>query len=176
MLFLMERVVYYGFNKQTRSTCLYSAAALIILLYGVGEFMKFPKRKPTRWQEYDYSQNGRYFLTIYVKDKLKILCKKAGVSAAHTGEIIILSDIGLVVDTAIKNIPNYYTSVIVDKYVIMPNHIHIILILQAEGSETMFTPKISNIILQLKAYVTKQIGFSIWQELSYDRVIRDEIE
>ena len=77
-----------------------------------------------------------------------------------------------------KKIGEKYETVMLDKYVIMPNHIHMILILKSMESNgrAMRAPTISAIINQFKGYVTKQIGFSIWQKLFYDHIIRDEAE
>ena len=86
-----------------------------------------------------------------------------------------LSEYGKIVDTAIKNIPIKYNAVSVDKYVIMPNHIH--LLLQIHGGENgraMPAPTVSTVIQQMKGYVTKQIGFTVWQKLFYDHIIRNE--
>lgn len=138
--------------------------------------MDLPKRKQTRLQGYDYSQNGGYFITICIKDKQKLLWKNDGDSPIWKDGTPILSNIGSVIDTAINNISNHYPGVIIDKYIIMPNHIHIILILQGDGLSSMSNPTITTIIRQLKGYVTKQIGFSIWQKLFYDRVIRNETD
>ena len=61
----------------------------------------------------------------------------------------------------------------VDNYVIMPNHIHLLLIICAdENGRPMVAPTVSRVIQQLKGYVTKRIGYSIWQKLYYDHVIR----
>lgn len=38
----------------------------------------------------------------------------------------------------------------------------------------MGAPTIPNIINQLKGYVSKKVGFSVWQKLYYDHVIRDQ--
>ena len=56
-----------------------------------------------------------------------------------------------------------------DKLVIMPNHIHMILIIDKETSVT-----VSRVIKQFKEYITKQIGESIWQKSYYDHIIRNE--
>ena len=98
--------------------------------------------------------------------------------------------IGMIVETAMRQIGEKYETAALDKYVIMPNHIHMILVLNpTEDSEhaaivkqfkdsgrAMRAPTISTIVNQFKGYVTKQIGFSIWQKLYYDHIIRDESE
>ncbi len=85
-----------------------------------------------------------------------------------------LSGYGEIADCAIRNIPKFYPTVILDKYVIMPNHIHLLLRLQNEDGRPMVAPTVSTVIQQLKGYVTKQIGYNIWQKLFHDHVIRNE--
>jgi len=86
-----------------------------------------------------------------------------------------LSQIGETVKTAIENISAVYSNVYIDKYVIMPNHIHMIIVLhENDGGRAMRAPTISRVINQMKGCVTKQIGFSIWQKLFHDEIIRSE--
>ena len=88
-----------------------------------------------------------------------------------------LSSYGEIVDDAIKNISNIYSNVYVDKYCIMPNHIHLIIICSVENNGRILSaPTISTIIGQLKRCVTKQIGFSLWQKSFFDHIIRNENE
>ncbi len=134
-------------------------------------------RKPNRLKDYDYSQNGAYFITICVKDRRPLL------SQILVGEHSVLpirpilpesSEIGKIVDTSINNIRNIYNSVEINKYVIMPNHVHMILSISSYGGSTMCSPTVSRIIKQCKEYVTKKIGYSIWQISYHDHIIRDE--
>lgn len=67
-----------------------------------------------------------------------------------------------------------YENVFVDNYVIMPNHIH--LIIRIESGRTQFAPTIGRIIKQFKGSITKQIGKSIWQKSFYDHIIRDDYD
>jgi len=81
------------------------------------------------------------------------------------------------VETAILSLSEHYDNVIVDKYCIMPDHIHMILIIRSDMSGRMISaPTLSNVIGQMKRWVSKQIGFSMWQKSFYDRIIRDEEE
>ena len=85
-----------------------------------------PKRKPIRIEDYDYSTPGAYFITVctanreetFWSDRRGELCSPAGVT---------LSDIGIIVDHEIKKLNTVYESVRVDKYCIMPDHIHFII-------------------------------------------------
>lgn len=60
---------------------------------------------------------------------------------------------------------------ILDEYIIMPNHIHMILAINKQ-----YNNSISKIIQQFKGKITKEIGYSIWQKLFYEHVIRNEKE
>lgn len=124
-------------------------------------------RKKIRLKTYNYAQNGYYFITICTKDRKEWLCNKnAKLKEDNTFE---LSEIGRIVDNSINNIEEIYIEVKVDGYVIMPNHIH--LLLSVENSSDI---SISRIIKQTKGLVTKITGFPIWQKSFYDHVIRNE--
>ena len=87
---------------------------------------------------------------------------------------IALSEYGNIVDKAINNIPYVYPALDVDHYVIMPDHIHLLLIVCAdECGRPMVAPTMSRMVQQLKGYITKRIGHSIWQKLFIDHVIRN---
>jgi REP element-mobilizing transposase RayT len=134
---------------------------------------ELPTRKPNRLKNYDYSQSGYYFITICIKDRHELLWRPCvGARIARP----LLSDIGEIIKNAIENIPHVYKSVIVDKYVIMPNHIHLILIIGDTDGRAMRAPTISTVINQMKGYISKRIGYSIWQKLFHDHVIRNEAD
>ena len=139
--------------------------------------MELNKRKPNRLTGYDYSQNGAYFITICVKDKRELLWNPVGTPTAGPQAAKRLSEYGIAIDKAINNIPNHYPCVTVNKYVVMPNHIHLILSWYSPGDgRTMRAPTVSTVINQMKGYVTKQIGFSLWQKLFHDHIIRSDEE
>lgn len=131
---------------------------------------KLPERKNMRLGEFDYSSNGYYFITICTADKQKILCDIVG--ACITRPKIELSKLGKIVQISINNISKKYNGLFVDKYVIMPNHIH--LIVAIKSGRAMHAPTVSNVIGQMKSFVTKQVGFPIWQKSFYDHIIKDE--
>ena len=130
---------------------------------------KLPERKPNRIEEYDYSQNGAYFVTICTQDRRKILCDIVG-DDAH----IVPKPYGQIVVKYIRNVPE------IEKYVIMPDHIHMIIRLD-NGSMWASTPtdkpqhnRISSIVRSIKTLTTKEIGEPIWQRSYYDHVIRNQ--
>jgi len=139
------------------------------------------RRKNVRLTEYDYSQAGYYFITICTKDKEHTLWVGSGIArlipAGNSQIEYQLSPVGEIVRVAIEGIPNFYPNVVVDKYVIMPNHIHMILILtevQAELRRAMPAPTISRIVNQMKGVVSKRAGFAIWQKSFYEHIILNE--
>lgn len=133
--------------------------------------MEFPQRKPNRLKDFDYSQNGAYFITICVKDKKKLL---GGIAAGQ--DTIELSEYGLAVEQAIQGIAQHYSNAAVEKYIIMPNHIHLIIMLREADVRTMTAPTISRIIKHMKEFVTKKTGRSFWQKTFHDHIIRNERE
>jgi len=145
----------------------------------VGMEKELHVRKNIRLKDYDYSKAGYYHITMCVQDGHELLwVEEQGVGARNARP---LSHIGETVKIAIENIPKFYPNVKIDKYVIMPNHIHIIIALHENVSEhedvsgrAMRAPTISRIINQMKGYITKQIGFSIWQKLFHDEIIRNQ--
>ena len=136
--------------------------------------MTLPSRKTNRLQNYDYSESGAYFVTICTKDRKNILCDIVGANIVRPQDIS-LTKCGEIVKAAIENIPEYYPAVSVDKYVIMPNHVHLLLQIHSEvNGRTLFAPTVDRVIKQTKGVITKQIGFSIWQRSFHDHVIRSE--
>ena len=132
-----------------------------------------PKRKSNRLNGYDYSSCGAYFITVCTKDKQKLFWKNVGAPIGRPG----LSEYGIIVEKAINNISVKYPMISVDKYVIMPNHIHIILAINAdEYGRPMGAPTISTVINHMKGYVTKRIGFPVWQKLYHDHIIRGQAD
>lgn len=139
--------------------------------------MDLPKRKNIRLHDYNYSSNGAYFITICTKNKENLLWKNVGANCVRPLEQLPLSKIGIVVENEIHKLNTVYENIKVDKYQIMPNHIHfIIFIYEDSNGRTQFAPTISRIVKQFKGSITKQIGFSIWQKSFYDRIIRNEKE
>jgi len=161
-----------------------SAFALwLILCYHIlGDNMDLPKRKGTRLQNYDYSQNGACFVTICANNRKNLF------GNIISGDVLsppknILSPIGDIVNCEILNIEKHYNNIKVDKYIIMPNHIHL-LIRITERINPFPTSRydIPNVIGKFKAAVTRNVGkafmpsekIKIWQSSFHDHIIRDE--
>lgn len=147
--------------------------------------MELPKRKQNRLENYDYGQNGCYFITVCTKDRKKILSKivdaktngETSLNQCVGADIIrppktVLSRYGKIVDNAIKKIPNIYNNISISKYVIMPDHIHLIIKIGDGKNGRMISAP--TVVAGLKRYVSKKCGFPIWQKGFYDHIIRDQ--
>jgi len=97
--------------------------------------MKHKNRKNIRWREWDYRWNGAYFITICTKDKQHFF-----------GEIknnkMKLSAVGVLADIFWHEIPKHAKGVTLDAFVVMPNHIHGIIILDNDESPKPVLPRI----------------------------------
>lgn len=142
-----------------------------------------PKRKINRLTEYDYAQNGAYFITICTHGRQQILWENDILTAvedvgAHSVRPHLapeLSLYGKTVENAILQIPVHHPAVRLIKYAVMPNHVHLLLLIQREqGGRTLCAPTISLVIKQMKEAVTKTIGRPIWQKSFHDHVVRTE--
>ena len=133
-----------------------------------------PKRKPIRIEDYDYSTPGAYFITVCTANREKIFwsdCRGELRSPVN----VPLSEVGMIVDKEINKMNTVYDAVRVDKYCIMPDHIHFIISINTdEDGRTQFAPTISRVIKQFKGSITKQVGKPIWQKSFYDHGIRNQ--
>ena len=123
---------------------------------------RFPSRKNPRMKNFDYSTPNYYFVTICTHSKRCIF----GMPGKPSNR-------GLTAEEGILEIEKHFTNVKVDKYTVMPNHVHMILILQ-DGSASLPT-----VLGQYKSYVTKQLHIAepellVWQPSFHDHVIRDQ--
>lgn len=135
-------------------------------------YFDHPERKPTRLREYDYSSPGSYFITICTLNRECIL------SSINNGEIT-LTEIGIIAEQQILDIPRRFSTVIIDEYVIMPNHIHIILVISGNvpGGASP-SPTVSDMIRVIKSQTTRlsECSQKIFQRSFYDHVIRNEMD
>ena len=125
--------------------------------------MTFYSRKPTRIPYYDYSSENYYFITICTHNRKSLF-----------GKPDQLSKIGAIAHQKIKAIPLHYEHVHIDKFVVMPNHVHMIMVL-SKGNQA----DVEQIIAQYKAGVTRKVrniypNIEIWQRSFHDHIIRNQ--
>jgi putative transposase len=83
------------------------------------------KRKNIRLKYFDYAENGYYFVTICTKNKTSFL--------RHIeNDQMCLSSIGEIAKNCWLQIPTYFPDVLLDEYIIMPNHVHGIIIIDRD--------------------------------------------
>ena len=124
--------------------------------------MTFATRKPTRIPGYDYSANNYYFVTICTHEKAVLFTARG-----------IQSPEGDIVERFLMEIPRHFSGVFLDKWVIMPNHIHAILIFE-NG-----TVDLPTVIGLYKSQVSREIhktkpNIRVWQRSFHDHIIRDQ--
>jgi putative transposase len=140
-----------------------------------------------RLQGWDYSRNGYYFVTVCIKDRENLF-------GQIENDEMLLSETGQMATQYWHEIPSHFPFIKLDEFIIMPNHIHGIIVI-AENPETQhlaslqrktpnkFAPQSNNLSsiirgfkVGVKKWATMQgISFE-WQPRFYDRIIRDEKE
>ena len=138
--------------------------------------MALPARKQNRLTDYDYCTANAYFITICSENRRNLFWSDVG-AINDRPQDVPLTQYGKTVDFYINAIPSHYPSVSVDHYVIMPNHIHLLLQIHTDSNgRSMIAPTISTVVRLFKGTVSKQLGHSIWQKGFYDHVVRGEAD
>ena len=145
--------------------------------------MNLPQRKLQRLRNYDYSQNGAYFITLCIQNRLPLLGK-------IENSVLILNSAGVMVFDKFAEISRFYPNIIVDKFIVMPNHLHAIMMMQHDGTTQGSFPtlSLSEYIRRFKTLTTKlyidgvkngecpQFDKKVWQKSYHDHIIRNEQE
>lgn len=135
-----------------------------------------PKRKRNRLEAFDYSSYGVYFITIHTKTKENHFWENIN-KEYNSLDAVELSSDGKIVADAIEHIPDIYSMISIDSYVVMPDHVHILMIIRQDDTNDINNPPtISNIVNQFKGQVTKKLKKSVWQKSFYDHIIRGKKE
>lgn len=176
----------------------------------------YQKRKTIRLKGYNYNSPGAYFITICTKNREEMLseiivgtdvpggpCSDVSDGLCLcTADIVCsgvlgmvkneLTEYGKIADKYIVSMNEFYDNISVDKYVIMPNHIHLLIrIIEDEKGEmknkcgghgppgTSVPTRdsvISRFVSTFKRFCNKEYGENIWQYRSHDHIIRNEKE
>lgn len=131
------------------------------------------KRKQMRLPQYDYSQNGVYFVTICTSQKRNLF-----------GDVGTDSPVARMIAEEFEKSISLYPQVSVPKYVVMPNHFHALIQIQKWDSESgttlmeivqTFKRRTTNAYIQfVKAGKAKPFDKYVWQRSFYDHVVRNE--
>ncbi len=138
-------------------------------------------RRSIRLKDYDYAHSGAYFVTICTHGKECLF----GEVATDT---MRLNDYGEIVTDCWMAIPSHFQSVELDEFIVMPNHVHGIVLIASNikgehPSGTMMPGSLMTIVRSFKAAATKGInelrqtpGVTVWQRNYYEHIIRSEAE
>ncbi|MBE6992300.1 MAG: transposase [Ruminococcaceae bacterium] len=142
--------------------------------------MEYHKRKHPRIKEYDYSQPGYYYVTINTLNNAKVL-STVGRGLAPAAIIVELSEVGKVAERQLLELEKRYNHVRIDKYVIMPNHIHVIFVLNEQVAGASPRPTLMDVVCAYKSITTCECnrmdntpGRKLFQASFYDTVIRND--
>ena len=134
--------------------------------------MELPKRKQNRLKDYDYSTPNAYFITVCTHNRKNYFWMDVG-AVIDRPDKVPLTPLGIMVRQSVGDISRYYPMLSVDHFVIMPNHIHLLLQIHADiDGRSVSAPTISTVVRMMKAAVSRQAGYSVWQKGFYDHVIR----
>ena len=141
---------------------------------------EFLVRKSPRLKGYDYSLPGVYFITVCVRNRKELLGRIVGCGDFDAPEMV-LSEYGQILDRYINFMNQKYWHIKVEKFVIMPNHFHMILNIsdcEIGASETAapYNTEISKFVSLLKRYCNREYGHNIWQRSFHDHIIRGEAD
>ena len=150
---------------------------------------RLPNRKPNRLPCYDYSSIGAYFITICVQD---MRCILSTVESDGTPESAYsaLSAFGESVNRVLLDINTHYHNIRLDHFVIMPNHVHLLISItdaDSGGAPRTSPPTetgaprtspptntLSSFIGGFKKFSEKACGIKIWQRGFHDHIIRSD--
>ena len=164
--------------------------------------MEYKDRKTTRLEIFDYNSVGVYFITICTQNKehllSQIVLKDSFVGTGvpdgpqESKKILVeLTEYGKIADKYINQLNNFYENFSVDDYIIMPNHIHLLINIHENGPSRTSVPTelvfvengeanktkqhstISLFISTFKRFCNKEYGKNIWQMRSFDHIIRN---
>jgi REP element-mobilizing transposase RayT len=145
-------------------------------------------RKPTRLKDFDYASNHTYFITLCTHGRQHLLSQVITCETDQTDSHIILSAIGQIVCKSINYIQNQREGFSVEHFVIMPNHVHLLVTLSGNSdlSESEWNcarrkKGVDEVIGAMKSFTQSQFlklsnekkGL-LWQRSFYDQVIRDQ--
>lgn len=134
-------------------------------------------RRSIRLRGFDYTRNGAYFVTILTHRRWPLFGRVVG-------GVMRLSEAGWLTQAAWADLPIHYPQVMLDAWVIMPDHVHGVLWLTGEGGGpdvAMRRHGLSEIVRAFKTFSARRInewrgvsGVPVWHRNYYERIIRND--
>lgn len=142
--------------------------------------MELPSRRMPRHPKYNYNTPGYYFITICTQDKKCILGTIVG-SGLPDAPKPQLTSIGQTVRMQLEEMAHFYPDIVLEKYVVMPNHIH--LLVQIPGAfpdkqetDSRENARIPQFVGTFKRMTGRKLGRNIWQTSYHDHIIRGDAD
>jgi putative transposase len=147
-------------------------------------FIEPARRRQMRLPGCDYSREGPYFVTICTYAKRCTL-------GAVTGDVVTLTRVGVAVREAWLGLPERFSTVVLDEFIVMPNHVHGVIAFVGAGftppgvgTETVSAmkqdrrPSLSDVICAFKSLSTRMARLKghdgvLWQRGYYEHIVRD---
>ncbi len=143
--------------------------------------MKYKNKKQYRLPHFNYARSGYYFVTVCSYHRKELF------SSIQNGKVV-LSDIGGLIERSWRYIPTSSPFASLDEYVIMPNHLHGIILFDnpdepdtAEIKFEMREKTLSVVMRTFKAAATANVrkiypAIELWQPKFFDRIVRNDQE
>ena len=130
---------------------------------------ELPKRKYPRLNDYDYGSAGAYFVTICTQNRACLLSRVVG--DEYSGNVEY-TKFGKIAEQQLLSLENKYPCLKIDQYVIMPNHIHILFVV-----EDKTYPAITGVVGAYKSLTTKECNKNghfgkLFQRSFFEHIIR----
>jgi putative transposase len=144
------------------------------------QYTGYHNRQSIRLRGYDYSRPGAYFITVCIQDR------KQKLFGDVVGGAMVENDYGKIVCQCWNDLPVHYPHIRLDEFVVMPNHVHGIVVIRASASvgaglKPAPTNGLPEIVRALKTFSARRIneirqtpGIPVWQRNYYDHIIRDD--
>ncbi|HEY2290790.1 MAG TPA: transposase, partial [Thermoanaerobaculia bacterium] len=138
-------------------------------------------RRSIRLKGYDYSQAGAYFVTVCVQQRE---CLFGEVES----EVVRLNDSGTMVEGWWEELEKKFSTVVLDEWILMPNHLHGILFLNGRATPATTLPSLGDVMGWFKTMTTNEyirgvrnLGWrcfpgKLWQRDFFDHIIRTSEE
>lgn len=142
-------------------------------------FASMRHRRSIRLGWYDYRWSGWYFITAVTHERQPVFAERQGTD-------LTLTNLGRLVDHVWAEIPRHFRHVSIDAFVIMPDHIHGIVVLHgvprspAAAGLRVSSGSLAAVVRSFKAAVSRRAGDHelhtglLWQRNYFERIIRDE--
>ncbi len=134
---------------------------------------RLPKRKHPRLDNYDYSAVGACFVTICTQNRRCVLSRIVGRGLAPA--VPELTEYGKIAEEQLLLIPDRYPYVKIDNYIIMPNHIHVILLIGNETAGASPRPTVMDVICAYKSLTTRECRKNGWKNKLFQTSFHDHI-